>query len=178
MAKANKSSRSTKGAKTAKHTKKNLGKRNNRTRRHRKGAKKGKNMKKGGFLFGPKFEDEKIVEFIKKTPLKKFDDVKYKDSKEIIDIEIMCNREDKNNSKIQDILNGNVISSICLTDSNKWKARNNFYRIYNAIKDDMNSPTVTDDEVILSGEGPLFSSNKIKKLDLSNAWEALHEESN
>jgi hypothetical protein len=50
MAKANKSSRSTKGAKTAKHTKKNLGKRNNRTRRHRKGAKKGKNMKKGGFI--------------------------------------------------------------------------------------------------------------------------------
>ena len=178
MAKANKSSRSTKGVKTAKHTKKNLGKRNNRTRRHRKGAKKGKNMKKGGFLFGPNFKDEKIVKFIKNTPLKKFDDVKYKGSNDILDIEIMCTREDKNNSKIQDILNGNVMSRICLTEDNKRKARNNFYSIYNAIKDDMNSPTVTDDEVILSGEGPLFSSNKIKKSDLSEAWEELHKESN
>lgn len=178
MTRANKSSRSTKGVKTAKHTKKNLGKRNNRTRRHRKGAKKGKNMKKGGFLFGPNFNDEKIVEFIKNTPLKKFNDVKYKDSNDRFDIEIMCTTQEKNNSKIQDILNGNVISSICLTPYNKGKARNNFYSIYNAIKDDMNSPTVTDDEVILSGEGPLFSSNKIKKSDLSKAWEALHEESN
>ena len=50
MTRANKSSRSTKGVKTAKHTKKNLGKRNNRTRRHRKGTKKGKHVKKGGFL--------------------------------------------------------------------------------------------------------------------------------
>ena len=57
MAKANKSSRSAKSANTAKHTKKNLGKRNNRTRRHRKGAKKGKNMKKGGFLFMSNYAD-------------------------------------------------------------------------------------------------------------------------
>lgn len=178
MAKANKSSRSTKGAKTAKHTKKNLGKRNNHTRRHRKGAKKGKNMKKGGFLFGPNFNDEKIVEFIRNTPLKKFNYVKYKDSNDRFDIKIMCTREDKNDSKIQDILDERGMSRICLTAYNKGKARNNFYSIYNAIKDDMNSPTVTDDEVILSGEGPLFSSNKIKKSDLSEAWEELHKESN
>jgi len=69
MAKANKSSRSAKGAKTAKHTKKNLGKRNNRTRRHRKGAKKGKNMKKGGFLFDTDYTnnltDDEIERFVK-----------------------------------------------------------------------------------------------------------------
>lgn len=74
MAKANKSSRSTKGAKTAKHTKKNLGKRNNRTRRHRKGTKKGKHVKKGGFLnyntplttfdYASRVSDEEVRDFV------------------------------------------------------------------------------------------------------------------
>ena len=84
MARANKSSRSTKGAKTAKHTKKNLGKLNNRTRRHRKGAKKGKNMKKGGFLnyntplttfdYASRVSDEKeIKEFVDEAYKLNFD---------------------------------------------------------------------------------------------------------
>ena len=118
------------------------------------------------------------MKFIKNTPLKNFTDLRATntDNKELVYIQVDCSY--KQRSKIQKILDYEDISNICLTDSIKGRARTQFYRIYNAIKDDMNSENIDGNTQLFKGEGPWFSSHIIKKSDLSEAWEELHKESN